>query len=523
MWPFTNKNKKKKINTIAYKKYAAAQSDRLTADWMATKATVDQEIQNAIGPLRDRARQLERDNDYVRAALRTFEDNVIGEGIGFQAQTKMLRGGALNQDLNDKIEELWCEWTNKINCDVKGESHFEDIERLVVRSLKRDGEVFVRKVRQSFGSSKVPLALEVIESDMLDEHYNVNPSTVNSNYIRMGVEKNKWGRPVAYHFWSKHPSDVPYTTVNQKRIRVPAEDIFHIYVIERAGQTRGVSHLASSMVRLHQVEGFEGATVIQQRAGASLMGIIETPEGELVGDDVEGEQRIYDFEAGAIKMLNSGEKFVVPSLPNTIGNFDPFMRAMLRSVGAGSGVSYESISKDYSQSNYSSTRQSLLDERTYFKIIQKWIIRNFHQALFNDWLETAYLFGAIELPNFMAQKSNYLKVKWQPPRWQWIDPLKEVNAYKEAVRAGFMTQTEVVNQSGGDIDELMTQRKREVELAEENDLYFESNPEYELDPEYTNPNASTSMDSTDSTDNTDSTDTTDTAEEKSMRRNKKNK
>ncbi len=472
MWPFKKKEQKKK-----FRKYAAAESGRLMGDWKSTGNSADSEIQQSMRMLRNRSRQLGRDNDYVRSIFRSLEENVIGDGISFQAQVKMQRGEKLNKDLNDKIEKLWCEWTNKKYCHTGGKLHFADIERLVVRSSTESGEIFIRKIKRPFGGGKIPLSLEVIEADLLDENYN-ETGNKNSNEIRMGVELDSWGRPVAYHFWDKHPQDLHTASYNsRKRIRVPANEIIHLFLQERPSQTRGAPWLASSMIRLHQIYGFEEASVIQHRASASLMGFLETPEGELEGDDVDGDQRVLDFEAGVIKQLRQGEKIVVPNLPSNSGNFDPFMRSMLRAIGAGSGVSYESVSKDYSQSNYSSTRQSLLDERQHYKVLQQWIIRNFHQEVFNEWLDMVVLFGVFDLPNYLQEPEKYRAIKWLPRRWSWIDPLKEIEASKQAVLSGFSTQSEVISQLGGDIEELIDQRKREVELAEENELLFDTNLE----------------------------------------------
>lgn len=472
MWPF-----KKKKSKIKFKKYAAAETGRLMGDWKATGNSADSEIQQSLRMLRNRSRQLGRDNDYVRSIFRSLEENVIGDGIPFQAQVKMQRGEKLNKDLNDKIEQLWFEWTNKKYCHTGGKLHFADIERLVVRNSAESGEIFIRKIKQPFGGGKIPFSLEIIESDLLDENYN-EVGKNGTNQIRMGVEVDSWGRPVAYHFWDKHPQDLHTDSYNsRKRIRVPANEIIHLFLQERATQNRGAPWLSSSMIRLHQVYGFEEASVIQHRASASLMGFLETPEGELEGDGVEGDQRVLDFEAGVIKQLRQGEKIVVPSLPSNNGNFDPFMRAMLRAIGAGCGVSYESVSKDYSQSNYSSTRQSLLDERQHYKVLQQWVIRNFHQEVFNEWLDMVVLFGVLDLPNYIQDPLKYKNVKWMPRRWSWIDPLKEIEASKQAVLSGFSTQSEVISQLGGDIEELIDQRKREVELAEENELLFDTNLE----------------------------------------------
>ncbi len=144
-----------------------ARVSRLTADWVTSGTSADSEIKSSFKALRNRARQLCRDNDYARQALRSIQNNVIGHGIKHQSQVRMQRGGRLDQAINGQIHEAWEKWMHKSRCDVSGLMGFHDMERLLCRSLAESGEVFVRMIRQPFGGSKVPFALQVLEADYL--------------------------------------------------------------------------------------------------------------------------------------------------------------------------------------------------------------------------------------------------------------------------------------------------------------------------------------------------------------------
>lgn len=460
--------------------YAGAKVGRMLADWITSSTSADTEIKSSLKKLRDRSRELARDNDFVRNAVRTITNNVIGQGIKLQSQVKRRTGrgaGQMDDRTNEAIESAWATWCKADSCHTGGTLSFTDIERLVIGDQVQSGEVLVRLVKRPFGRSRVPLALEIIESDLLDDGYNGKASS--GNEIRMGIERDEWGRPVAYYLKELHPGDTQFGATGQETgryRRIPAEEILHIFKADRIGQSRGVPWISATISRLHQLQGYEEAEVVAARASAALMGFIESPEGELQGDDVMDGDRVTDFEPGVFKYLAPGEKVNIPTMNRPGGQFDPFMRAMLRGAAAGIGVSYESLSRDYSQSNYSSSRLALLDDRDNWRAIQKWIIENFHQKVFEAWLEMAVLGGVLDLAGYETAPEVYQKVRWMPRGWSWVDPAREVAALKDAVRSGFMTQADVLASSGTDLEELMAQRRRELDMADALNIAFETDP-----------------------------------------------
>lgn len=474
-WPWSRASK---VKTVAKRAYNGATFNRQMLDWIASSTSQDAETRMALRALRNRSRDLGRNHDYVVNAFRTIMNNVVGTGVRMQSQIKTGRGpgsGKLDKNRNLAVEAAWTRWCRARNCHTGGTLSFSAIERLLIRAVAQDGDVGVRMVYQSFGSSPVPLALEVIEADLLDEELNGRAS--NGNEIRMGVEVNEWQRPVAYHFFDRHPGDYQRPGVNvRKHLRIPADEIIWLFRAERPGMTRGIPWLASTVTRVRHMGGYEEAEVIAARASACQMGFIETPDGDHENDDVIAGEAVTEFQPGKISSLAAGEKFVSHSPTRPSGLLDPFMRYMLRGVAAGVGVSYESLSKDYSQSNFSSSRMGMLDDRDNWRIIQLWMIETFHQRVFETWLERAVLANVLDLPGFEIAPDRYDTPKWMPRGWAWIDPAKEVKAYKDAVRCGFMTQTSVLAQNGEDFDETVAARRRELDAAEENGIIWDTDP-----------------------------------------------
>ena len=289
--------------------YSGAMVSRLTSDWMSTQASADAEIRGNLRRLRDRSREMVRNNPYARQAKRTTQINVIGTGIKLQSQVLQLRGSKRDNRINNEIEAKWSYWTRPNACDCSGRYSFHDFEWLAAGAMCESGEALFRIVRRAFGESKVPLALQMIESDLLDESYN-GATQKKGNEWRNGVEVDEWGRPVRYAILTRHPGDTFFQgnpVPDRKHVFLPADDVIHLFMPERPGQNRGVPWFHSVMADAHQLQGYEEAAVIRARAGASIMGFITNNEGELIADDVENSQRISEFEPGTFKYLSPGE------------------------------------------------------------------------------------------------------------------------------------------------------------------------------------------------------------------------
>ncbi|NBX09879.1 MAG: phage portal protein [Marivivens sp.] len=471
MWPF-NRNKRKQRRN-----YAGAATSRLTSDWVSQGTSADSEVKNSLRILRNRARSLVRDSDFAKSALRAVKNNVVGQGIKHQAQVRMVRGGRLDERLNSLIEYEWKKWGKAKNCHAGGTLSWSDIQRLCLNSMIESGEVFVRFVYQEFGDSKVPFGLEILEADFLDDDYTGLES--NGNRVRMGVEINEWGRPVAYHFLTYHPGDYQFSYGNiaqKRRIRVPAEEIIHLYAAERPGQTRGVTAFASAIMRLNNLKGYEEAEIIAARASSAMMGFVRTPDQELFEDGTYDDQSVLDFAPGSIRRLAPGEEmqFFSPSRPDDA--FTPFVAQMLRAVAAGVGCSYTQVSSDFSQSNYSSSRLELLETRAHYRTLQQYMIETLCQRVYEKWMDMAVMSGALRLPGFDIDPDRYYESKWIAPAAQFVDPQKEAEAYKSLVRSGIMTLSQVISLHGGDFEEVMRQRQHELAMLDELGIVTDTDP-----------------------------------------------
>jgi lambda family phage portal protein len=464
--------------------YNAARGSRLASGFGQSNTSADSELVSSLTQLRTRSRALVRDSAYAKRAKVLIQNNVVGTGIGMQAQVMSSRD-EMRENVNDAIECAFEGWSRGSRCHTGGELDFADLERQAMGQVFEAGEILVREHYTAFGDSKIPYALEVIEPERIadDSQFSRPPAVGGDNLLRMGVEVDKYYRPVAYYLRKRHPGELRFQTGDDKLERVPAEQIIHLRIIDRWPQTRGEPWMHAVIRKLNDMDGYTEAEIVAARAAACYMGIIESPEGEnALGAKKNADGTFeYTLESGVVLRLNPGEKFndFSPQRPNAA--LDPFMRYMLREFAAGVGTSYESVSRDYSQSNYSSSRLALLDDRDLWRVLQGWFIRRFRYRVHCHFLQQAVLaraVSAVDMTEYALNQEKFEAARFKPRGWSWIDPNKEVEAYKAAEQAGYMTKTQIIQQTGNgyDIEDVLNERERELKMIEDKELEFDTSP-----------------------------------------------
>jgi lambda family phage portal protein len=447
--------------------YSGAAFNRLTMDWIMSAVSMDKELQADLGRTRARSRELSRNNDYFARYLRLNEVNVVGpRGFALQAHIPS-KNQPDKEDIgaNRVITRAWTAWSRKGKCTVDGRLSLVEVCRLFQRTMELDGECFIRLVRGF--DNPWGFALQFIDALQVDLNHNV-ARTPGQNEIRMGVEVDAWNKPVAYWVWTSDPSEA---AMGRKRERIPASDMIHGYMALRENQTRGLPACHTCMFALHMLGAYMEAEVVAARTSAAKMGWFISKTDEPLADDSERPTRM-EATPGLIDALPPGYDFKPwdPQHPTT--GFGEFLRACLRTVASGLGVSYAALSSDLSDVNYSSIRVGRLDERDTWELKQQHLIETLLRPVFEAWLDMALLTGAVNLP--ASGKDRWLNVDFQARGWQWVDPLKEVQANKEAVAAGFKNLTDVLSEQGRDLEQHFRQRRKELDLAASFNLTFDT-------------------------------------------------
>lgn len=453
------------------RKYSAAQTGRLFQDWSSNNNSGDSEIQSALELLRNRSRDLAQNNEYAKRFLNLCKTNIVGHrGIIFQSKSRD-DNGEMDKEANRLIELHYRKFCKRANCTVTGQSTMIDVLNLAIESTMRDGEILIRMV-QPWKYNPYMIALQLIEADHLDVSFNA--VLKNGNKIVMGVEKNKWSRPVAYHMLKDHPGDTingAYRRVERQRI--PAEEIIHFFIPERVNQTRGVPWLVSSAARCKMLDGYEEAELIAARTAASTMGWFVNPDNEFGDDDEDDEKKetideTFEAEPGTFRQAPEGFdlKMFDPNHPNAA--FPDFEKSILRGIAAGWNVSYHSLANDLENINLSSVRHGEMVDRDHWKVIHTRCIDHILTPVFENWLTNFLSTGLTVLPLRKYDKFN--SPAWMPRGWHRVDPDKESKANTRDIANHQKSMFQAAVEKGQDLEEIFQDNAKAIELAEENGL-----------------------------------------------------
>ena len=438
--------------------FDAASVSRLTASWTVSNVSADQDILRSLTNLRARSRDLCNNNDYARKFLQMVTSNIVGpDGVRLQMMVRE-SDGRTDDFANKAIEEAWWNWCQRGVCDVTGKLSFADIQRLIIRAIARDGEALIVRHRGK-QHNEFGFALQVLDVDRIDTQF--NDTLKNGAIVRMGVELNQFGRPIAYHLTNKHPGDTAYTTAGTRQ-RIAADDVLHLFISDRPEQTRGIPWMHSAMLHLQMLGAYEESAIVAARVGAAKMGFITTPDGDPTSfaGERDSEGKMYDeVEPGHFGTLSPGQGFVGfdPEYPQA--NYGPFVKSCLRGIASGLGVAYNTLANDLEGVNFSSIRSGVIEERDNWMLLQNWFVDAFIKPVFTDWLSIALLTGNITNPNGSPLPAGKLKkfnsATWQPRRWQWVDPVKDMEFARLAITSGLMSPQVVAAQMGMDVDDVL--------------------------------------------------------------------
>jgi len=427
-------------------------------------------------------------NDGWRAAgLERQVDAVIGAGWLLAAQPDAKRLGIdpeEAEDLADQIEAAHEDYANDVGfyCDAGRRGPLSTVLALAFRHRVSQGEAFGSLMWLPRGG-RYATAMMVVDPDRVSNPRNA-PNTAG---LYQGVEMDPVSSAaVAYHVQAQHPADDVYIgRTLDAWVRVPRETdwgrpiMVHAFEPRRAGEVRGVSPLAPIMKKAKQVSRYDEAELQAAILNAVMAAYVESLGG--VGDAAAMSGQAFDdyygdraehYTAAPIHLDGvqisygyPGDKLTLtkPGHPNS--GFEAFQRAALRNISSTMGISYEQLTMDWSQVNYSSARAALVEVWRGLTARQTNFAAQFMAPWYAAWLEEAIAIGAVVPPkrakSFAEARSAYVAAEWIPPGRGWVDPLKEVDAAVARMGGMISTLADETAQQGGDWKKKLRQRARE--------------------------------------------------------------
>jgi len=459
-------------HTFARGGYHGASKNTPYSRWTPGGNSPDDDILWDLPTLRERSRDLIRNDSIASGALDTITGNVVGRGLVPQARIDAEAIGISEEEAEayrKAVDRVWARWSRRV--DLAGRLSAPGLQEMLLRQVVENGDVFAlpRRVK----GRPYSLAIQLVEADRVT----TPTGKISSKAIREGVVRDSDGRHTGYWIKRTHPGDSREAR-SDDFVLVPAEDgktrlVYHLYRQLRPDQSRGVPWFASSLLHYKDLSQYQRAELIAAKVAACAAMAIVTrdPTGEALRaattteTSTGGQSEL--LQPGTVYRLLPGEEIqgFNPQRPNA--QFDAFMTRVIRSIGAGIRHPYELLSQDFSKTTYTSGRMALTEVRAVYRWLQWWIVTEILQDLYELLLEEAYLLGELPARNWDANREEYLRALWVGPGWSWVDPQKEVAATKESVDEGFSTLAQECAARGLDWEEVLEQRAREERRKKE--------------------------------------------------------
>ena len=405
-----------------------------------------------------------RNNPWVAAAVDSLVGNVVGAGIKPQSTHP-------DRAVRERLQALWLRWTD--DADAGGLADFYGLQAMAVRAMIESSESFIRLRVLDKPLDAPPLQLELLDREQVptDLHREIGGGA----RIRAGIEFNPAGGRVAYRVLFSRPGD-PLGPLRTEPLRVPAADCIHLFKPLAAGQLRGITWLAPVLLRLHELDQFEDAALVKAKVAALFTGFITDPDGTVGGLSGTNSSGVLTvgMEPGSLIPLPPGADIRF-STPAEHDAYAPFVKNHLRAVAAGMGLPYELVSGDLEGVTYSSIRAGLIEFRRRVEQLQhNIVVHQLCRPVWERFVRLAVLSDALPAREFENSPSAYLGCEWLPPKFDYVDPKKDVEAEILAIESGLKSRTQAIAERGFDAEQVDAEISADKERADELGLCFQA-------------------------------------------------
>lgn len=460
----------------------------MMADWLALTRSADREIIPNRGPITARTRDLVRNDPIASAGVARRQNASVGRGWRLAARPNFRALGIsfeASRQLGAQIEAEWKAHTNghAFECDAERRFNLGQLLRIAVAHFVMDGECLALIEYADDEPTRYGTRLRIVDPDRLS-----NPrSKPDKGMMRGGVERNATGIPVRYWIREQHPADLGVSAGRhqwnawERFTEFGRPQVLHCVDPQRAEQTRGVSRFASALKSFRSLGKFTDATLQAATINALMVAFIKSSAGPeavseyLTVDDMKGfegsREDFYDenpvsLSGGArMPILPFGDEIEMQSGSKDVTSFDGFTRSIIRMIATSLGVTYEELSMDYSQTNYSSARAAMVhawaETQSLTAVIEAQLMRPFYVAFLEEAFDEGYITLPAGAPDFYDAIDAYADCRWIGPGRGYVDPTKEIDAASARVELGISSKTREAADQGEDLEEIQEELARE--------------------------------------------------------------
>lgn len=352
------------------------------------------------------------------------------------------------------MQELWDEFYANPMADGKGDGNV--MQATWNHDRFQSGEAIARMIVKTKGNTnRVPLKIQNIESEYLDVTYMgwQDPELANLPYAttRYGITFDEYNAPIYYNFWTERHYGIKAALPNPwLRVKVPANEICHIFERTRSNQWRGIPLIAPILSDIYALTDLRDATVAKQAAAAAISWIIEQPQGmplnnpgsvRTAGNTMPMDiQRKLFFLAngGQVQYTNPGEKFQLVQSADIGNNLIDLMKHVLQSIAGAIGIPYYILANDTNQLSFSAINGILVELAQTLEYIHHYI--NLPDGLF----KITDRFRAIASLKFPVEDAI---ATYELPKKYSIDALKDYQGNILGIQSGQTTLKRVMSEN----------------------------------------------------------------------------
>ena len=414
----------------------------------------------------------------ARAAGRVLVQGTIGPGIDLRSELKRKNKSRatntykLDEPANKQIVDAWNQWGRAVSVD--GQLSWLEFTRRALHTIIESGDVFIKfynivpqnpvlGLKPVEKGKEIPLSLQLIEGDAINTTYTGAITPNSGQYWLDGIKYNKFGRPLAYAF------EVMVEGVYQTR-EYDASEILHLYQKDnlRPNSRRGFPFLTPVLSVIDRMNAYMASQLLHAEQNAAVTTYLTSDlYGPYApGGKPEAGQTTVNMpsKAGGERRLPPGTKvYERPQIAAT--QLTPYITVSLQQVASAIGVTYEALAMEFSQSNFSSTRQGAINNGERYREIRELLIRDLYEVVFIKWM-SLYLLTNPFNGNYSKDPYAY-EHSWSSKELPYVDPNKATVAARTALDMNVVSLSTAARNLGYDYMAELKQQAADEAAAKE--------------------------------------------------------